>query len=517
MPHGMVRPAIWTASHICPPRSYRDNLNLASKKLECLSSLKKCSSMKEIFQVHAQIQIFGLHRDPNLMDEIIQFCASRPSGSLSHGRLLVEYSDNLAVPSWNKLIRGYATSSFPIEAIRVFLAMRFRGVWPSRLTYPFLFKACTTLLALKEGQQIHVDTVKHGLDSDVYVRNTLIRLYGSCGEFVDARQVFEEMTHRTIVSWNSVISAGVENLKFFESMALFVRMRDSGFEPDETTMVILLSACAEVGNLDLGKCVHSQVIEKGLLVNCELGTSLVNMYAKCGDLYCASQVFDRMIVGDVWTWSSLIMGLAQHGLAKDALHIFKRMQHCGIQPNHVTFLGILCACSHARLVEEGRQFFHDMQHVYGIKPTMALYGAMVDCLGRACHLREAYDFVINMPVEPDAVVWRTLLSACNIHDCNDSGGVGEKVRKKLFELEPKRSGNFVMISNKYAEVGMWEKMHHVRSAMRDGGLKKVAGMSYVQVGGSTYRFLSRDHSQVNSENIYLLLDGLYLHIKDDEE
>ncbi|KAI8030752.1 Pentatricopeptide repeat-containing protein [Camellia lanceoleosa] len=509
----MVRLPISTATLISPPKTYNGNLNLVFRKLQCLTLLRDCSSMKQLYQIHTQIQIFGLHNDCDIVDEIVQFCALHSLGSLTHARLVIKHTDNSLVSSWNHLIRGHATRNSPTESMLVFLAMRGRGIRPNKLTYPFLFKACATRLTLEEGRQIHVDVMKHGVDSDGYVQNTLIHFYGSCKKIGDACRVFDEMTDRTVVSWNSIISAYVEGLQFYDSIELFVKMRDCGFEPDETTMVILLSACAEVGNLGLGKWVHSQVIEKGLIVNCELGTSLVNMYAKCGDLCCASQVFDRMTLRNVWTWSAMILGLAQHGCAKEALKLFKKMKSYGIQPNYVTFLGVLCACSHARLVNDGRRFFHNMQHVHGIKPTMAHYGAMVDCLGRAGRLREAYTFVMNMPVKPDAVVWRTLLSACNIHDINDYNGVGEKVRKRLLKLEPGRSGNFVMVANKYAEVGMWEKVERVRSSMRDRGLKNIAGASCVQVGGSMHRFFSGDDSQVSYEGIYLLLEGLNFHMK----
>ena len=164
-------------------------------------------------------------------------------------------------------------------------------------------------------------------------------------------------------------------------------------------------------------------------------------------------------------------------------------------------------------MEDGRRFFHIMQHVHGIKPTMAHYGAIVDCFGRAGHLREAYTFALSMPVEPDAVVWRTLLSACKIHDVEDYSGVGEKVRERLLELEPRRSGNLAMVANTCAEVGLWERVEHIRSSMRDRGLKKMAGMSWVQVGGSTHRFISGDDSQGAHRGMYLLLDGLNFHMK----
>ncbi|KAG8384694.1 hypothetical protein BUALT_Bualt04G0144600 [Buddleja alternifolia] len=453
--------------------------------------------------------------------KIIQLCTSgylrtkHPTDLINHARYVVNFSDNLEPFSWNNVVRAYATSNCGSqrEAFWVFLDMRHLGIKPNEHTFPFVFKACASFWGLNEGRQIHADVVKRGFCFNVYVQNTLIHLYGSCKKILDAYKVFDEMIQRTVVSWNSIISASVECSWFYDAVELFVKMRENGFEPDETTMVILLSACAELGNLSLGKWVHSQIIEKNMVVNCQLGTALVDMYGKCGDVNYASLVFNSMVYRNVWTWSAMILGFAQHGFARYALELFKEMRNYSIKPNHVTFLGVLCACSHAGLVEDGQSYFNEMEQEHGIKAVMVHYGAMVDILGRAGRLKEAYDFVRKMPFEADGIVWRALLSACNIHDVNDCLGVGEKVRQKLIELEPKRSGNFVMLANNYAEVGNWEKAAHLRSRMRDGGLKKVAGESCVEVGGSIFRFLSGDCSCVQCDDILLFLNLLNLHAK----
>ncbi|MCL7032297.1 hypothetical protein MKW94_030708 [Papaver nudicaule] len=325
------------------------------------------------------------------------------------------------------------------------MAMRDRGTKPDKLTFPFLLKACSKLSAMQEGRQIQVEIFKHGLDTDVYVQNTLIHFYGSCRQISDARQVFDEMSCRSVVSWTAIIKASIENLKIEDSFAIFAKMRICGFEPDEATMVVLLSACAEIGNLSLGKWVHCQVIKKGIMLNCQLGTALVDMYAKCGALDSAKILFDRMIEKNVWTWSAMILGFAQHGLANE---------------------------------------------------------------GRSGRLTEAYDFIMKMPFEPDPVILRTLLSACRIHDVNGRSEISQKVTKRLMVLEPKRSGNLVMVANMYADDGLWKEAGIIRTVMRERGLKKMAGESCVEVGGSIYRFFSGD----DYENINHLLNGLNLMI-----
>ena len=412
------------------------------------------------------------------------------------------------------VIRVYASSDTPREAVLVFIDMKRRGVIPNKLTFPFLFKACAESFALEEGKQIHVEVVKCGLACDVYVNNNLVHFFGSCKKVLDARTVFDDMGERSVVSWNAVLTACVESCWLGDAIGYFVKMMDFGFEPDETTMWVALYSCVKLGNLSLGNWIHSQMIERGMVLNYQLGTALVDMYTKCGAVGYARLVFNTMKERKVWTWSAMILGLAQHGYATEALKLFSTMmKSSSIRPNYVTFLGVLCACSHAGMVDDGCRYFNEMERVHRIKPMMIHYGAMVDILARAGHLKEAYNFITNMPIEPDPIVWRTLLSACSIQDANDVKEVQDEVRKRLLELEPKRSGNLVIIANVYAEVGMWDKAANVRRVMKDVGLKKIGGESSIELGGSIRRFYSGDDSHVDLEGIYELLDSLNLHMK----
>ncbi|CAA0828416.1 Pentatricopeptide repeat-containing protein [Striga hermonthica] len=510
----MARFPVPTVLEIHRPKTFTGN----STSITAL--LSSCSTLSHLLQIHAQIITSGRHGNSHLTDKIIHLCTSNslrakhPLHPINHGCHLASLSENQEPFSWNNVIRALATSKLGREALRAFLRMRRQGIGPNEHTFPFIFKACSSFSGLDEGRQVHGDVVKHGLHLNVYVQNTLIHMYGSCKKIVDAYKVFEGMPQRTVVSWNSVISALVECSWFDESIELFVKMRRNGVGPDETTMVIVLSACTELGSLNLGKRAHSQVIELGLLVNCQLGTSLVDMYAKCGNINYAARIFNAMARKNVWTWSSMIIGFAQHGLAGPALQLFHEMKNQSIRPNHVTFLGVLCACSHAGLVHDGRRYFHEMEKVHGLKPGMLQYGAMVDLLGRAGLLEEAYDFIMDMPVEPDGAVWRALLSACGIHDrVGGSAWVGEKVRRRLVELEPKRIGNLVMIANNYADVGSWEEAENLRRKMRDCGLKKVGGWSCLEIGGRVARFFSGDFSSVTCcvDDILSCLSRLSLH------
>lgn len=442
--------------------------------------------------------------------KLLRFYASSPS---PHQTLLSSDGVTASSSSWKNLIEACAVGDPPRQPALIYRAMRRRGVPPDLFAFPSLLKACAAISALREAQQVRSDILKHGFDSDVYIMNALINLYGSCLRIPDALQVFDEIPERTVVSWNAVISACVHNSRFYDAVEYFIRMICSGFDPDETTMVILLSACAELGNLSLGRWIHSHFIEKGLIMTCQFGTALVDMYAKCGNVGYACKVFDRMPVRNVWTWSAMIIGFAQHGSAREALQMFSKMRESPVRPNDVTFLGVLCACSHAGLVDDGYRYFAEMVHMCKIKPRKIHYSVMVDILGRAGLLEEAYTFITNLPVEPDASVWRTLLSACSVHGIHrNSEGVEEKVRKKLLELEPKRGGNFIMVANMFAAAGMWEKAANVRQVMRGGRLKKIGGESCVEVGGSVSRFFCND-CPAACDAIYELLDRLSLHMK----
>ncbi|XP_015962763.1 pentatricopeptide repeat-containing protein At2g36730 [Arachis duranensis] len=486
-----------------------------STKQQCLTLLSLCSSITQLHQIQAQIHINGLFQDPYVLSQLIYLSSLSSFANLTHAKTILFHSPTTSSPiSWNILIRAYAATDSPLQSIWVFRTFRKLGVKPNKLTYPFLFKCCAMASALSEGKQLHADVIKFGLDSDVYVGNNMVNLYGFCKKVKDARKVFEEMPNRTVVSWNSIMTACVENHWLGDGIRYFFRMRGCGFEPDHTTMVLMLSACAELGYLSLGRWVHSQLILRGMVLSCQLGTALVDMYAKSGNLGCARLVFERMEERNVWTWSAMILGLAQHGFAEEALALFAEMcENHSICPNYVTYLGVLCACSHAGMVNEGYKYLREMEYVHGIKPMMVHFGAMVDVLGRAGLLKEAYDFIQRMPIEPDPIVWRTLLSACNVHDAQDHAGIGDKVRKRLLQMEPRRGGNLVIVANMYAESGMWEKAAKVRRDMRDGGMKKMAGESCVDLGGSMFKFYAGYDSSQDLMHVYHLLDGLNMHLK----
>lgn len=485
-------------------------------KQRCLSLLQSCSSMAQIRQIHAHLLSSGLAADRFLASELLRFCALAPLGDLPYARSLLLSLPDPSSSSWNHLIRGFTDRDLPYESILLFLLMRRRcgGATPNELTFPFVLKSCARLAALRLGIQTHADAAKRGVDAVVYVQNALVSFYGSCSRIDEARQLFDEMPFRTVVSWNAILTACAENSLAEECVGIFDRMRRCGFEADQATYVILLSAAAELGSLSYGRWLHGRIVGSGLATNVQLGTAIVSMYAKCGALRCAGQTFDRMPLRNVWTWSAMILGLAQHGLARNAVKLFEEMKQALIEPNYVTFLGVISACSHAGLVDVGLRFFHDMVEQHGIKPRMSHCSAMVDLLGRNGHLQDAYNFVQRMPIEPDAVVWRTLLSNCQLHPEKDETGIGQEAKRRLLELEPRRVGNYVMAANMYSDEGLWDEAAKVRRMMREEGLRKAPGESCIEVGGGMHRFISGDNYCSGYEGILIILNALKLNMKE---
>ncbi|KAL6880554.1 hypothetical protein ACP4OV_012119 [Aristida adscensionis] len=404
--------------------------------------------------------------------------------------------------SLNTVLRIAASSHRP----RLALALhRRRLAPPDTHTYPPLLQACARLLALREGERIHAEAAKNGLLAAlVYVKNSLVHLYGACGLFESAHRVFEEIPvrERNLVSWNSALNGFAANGRPNEVLTIFREMLDVDFTPDGFTMVSVLTACAEIAALALGRRVHVYVTKVGLVGNSHCGNALIDLYAKCGCVDDARRVFEEMGTGrTVVSWTSLIVGLAVSGFGKEALELFSMMEREKLVPTEITMVGVLYACSHCGLVDDGFMYFDRMKE-YGIVPRIEHMGCMVDLLGRAGKVEEAYDYIITMPLEPNAVVWRTLLGACAMHKKLE---LGEAAWARLVELDPGHSGDYVLLSNLYAAVGRWADVHMLRKTMVKNRVRKNPGRSLVELRNSVYEFVMGDRSHPESEQIYQML------------
>ncbi|XP_072977307.1 pentatricopeptide repeat-containing protein At5g15300 [Typha angustifolia] len=508
---------------------------------------RKCRTLRSLKQIHGFMVIRGFLSDLSALRELIFCSAISVQGGTNYAYQVFDKIPQPDLFMWNTMIRGAAHTATPSNAISLYTNMEKSGTRPDNLTFPFLFRACTKLSSPITGAQFHAKIVKFGLCSDVFIRNALINLHANCGdlavadalfdqcarqdivawsamiagyarrgemgiarklfdestskdlvswnvmitayakrgEMEKARELFDRVPERDVVSWNAMIAGYVECGSHSHALELFDQMRHFGEQPDEITMLSLLSACADSGALDVGRRLHSLLSEKcsrtGMPV--VLGNALIDMYAKCGKIDGSLDVFRAMRDKDVSTWNSIIGGLAFHGHVQESLHVFEEMLEEKVRPDEITFVGVLVACSHGGLVDEGRRCFSLMQNEYNVEPNIKHYGCMVDMLGRAGLLREAFEFVDKMKVEPNPVVWRTLLGACRIH-----GDVefAERANEQLLKAKSDGSGDYVLLSNIYASVGEWHGSEKVRKLMDDSGVCKEAGHTLMEAEGREF-------------------------------
>ncbi|XP_017219491.1 pentatricopeptide repeat-containing protein At5g50990 [Daucus carota subsp. sativus] len=342
----------------------------------------------------------------------------------------------------------------------------------------------------------------HCLDFGLVDSNLMIARFMKMGEADVAKKVFEKMHTRDLVSWNSIIGGCVKNARYEEGFSYFRKMLRSEYEPDGFTFASIITGCARTGALGHAKWIHSLMIERKIELNYILSSALIDMYSKCGRIEEAKAIFDSVQKEDVSVWNSMINGFAVHGLASDAIAIFTMMEEKNIPPDAITFIGILTACSHSGLVEQGRKFFDLMETHYLVHPQIEHYGAMVDLLGRAGLLEEAFDLIKRMLVEPDVVIWRAFLSACRTYRNSD---MAEVAVEKISRLE---SGDYVLLSNTYSSLRQWDSAARVRDGMKQKGVHKGSGKSWVETGGLIHHFKSGDHSHPETVEIYKVLEKL---------
>lgn len=435
--------------------------------------------MKDLEQIHAHVVQTGFDQDLFVMGKIITFCAVSDHGDMDYAVSVFERIGNPDGFLWNTMIRGFGKTTLPERAFEFYKRMKEIGEVVDNFTFSFLLKVCGQLGSDWLGKQIHCSIVKHGLKFHIFVRNTLIHMYGMFRDIETARHLFEEIPSPDLVAWNTIIDCHVSCGKCTEALDLFLRMLRTCVQPDEATIVVILSACSTLGALDFGRWVHSCIDNAGLCNILSVSNALMDMYSKCGAVEEAIGAFSKMKEKSIVSWNTMILGLATHGHAEEALHLFSKMLSEELKrPDDVTFLGVLCACNHGGMVNEGRRYFNMMKD-HHIRPGMKHYGCMVDILGRAGFVEEAYQLIRSMPMECNAIVWRTLLSACRVHGNIE---LGERVRKQLLELEPDHSSDYVLLANMYASIDQWNDMLRVRKLMQERRVQKPEpGNSFVRV------------------------------------
>ncbi|KAL7590516.1 putative pentatricopeptide repeat-containing protein At3g08820 [Lactuca sativa] len=567
--------------------------------------IQAITSFNQVKHVHARILRLDLLHDNYLLNTLLK-SSFNLNDDTNYSRLLFNQIQEPNDYVWNTLIHGLVSRDHFKESIKCFYSMRQNGFLPHYFTFPLVLKACTRVLDLRLGVELHTIMVKAGYDYDAFVKTGLVCFYAKCGRLDDACKVLDEMPEKNPVSWTAIISGYIEERRFTEALDVFKRLLSMNLRPDSFTLVKILSACSQLGDLKniewLDECITTLKITKNIF----LGTALVDTYAKCGSMEKAHATFDQMLEKDAVTWGAMIQGYASNGKPKEALDIFYKMKNnnlkpdcytivgvlsacsslgalelgewarglidknmflhnpivgtalidmyakcgkmnsalkvfkemkekdvivwnaaisglgmsgqpkvisslfgqmykLGVHPDGKTFIGVLCGCTHAGLVDDGRRFFYDMKSFFSLDHEIEHYGCMVDLLGRSGLLNEAHDLIKSMPMEPNAIVWGALLSGCRLHKDTE---LAEHVLKKLIELEPLNSGNYVLLSNIFSANHKWEESLNIRSQMREKGIRKIPGCCWIEVDGVVHEFRVGDTSHPISERIYGQLSEL---------
>eukprot|EP01018_Ginkgo_biloba_P026033 Gb_07043 [translate_table: standard] len=470
------------------------------------SVVKACAEISALQQgkeIHNHIIRNGFELDVFVGSALVDMYSK--CGSIEDARHVFDKMSVRNAVSWTAMAVGYVQNGHPNEALRLFRQMQLEGLKPVLFSLVSVLLVCAQLAARQEGEQIHGYIIRCGFESNVFVESGLVKLYAGCESIEVARRVFDKMSISNVGSWNAMIGVCLQNGYANDALKFFREMQQVGVKPNSITITSVLPACAQLSVLQKGKEIHGCILRSASEVDVSVGTALMDMYAKCGSLELACHVFDKMSQRNVITWTAMIAGYGMHGHGENALAHFYRMQEEGLKPDHITFVAVLSACSHAGLVSEGWQYFDLMRKDYHITPRVEHYGCMVDLLGRAGQLYEAQDMIKEMPLEPDTGVWAALLSACRIH-C--SVELAEHVAERLLELDSHDAGTYVLMSNIYAAAGRWDDVAKMRTIMKDRGLKKIPGCSWIEVRNRIHIFLAGNRSHPQSDKIYDLLESL---------
>ncbi|KAM3302677.1 pentatricopeptide repeat-containing protein [Capsicum chacoense] len=495
--------------------------------------LQMCRENKEVKQLHGQLILNGLiHRSPNaarLVESYVR--VSETADALLVFEASVQSPDTFA---YNVMIRGLNLSKRSMESLFLYERLLSNGLLPDSHTYTFVLKACSHLKAVLEGKQVHAQIIKNGIEPNIHICSSLISMYSYAGNVESAKQVLDEfsvhnnaicpfnsmitgymnegmveeaveifntMVNKDTTTWSAMLSGYVKNGMHEDALVTFRKMMSYKIPLNEPSLVCTLSACGELGALDQGRWIHKYIMNKReIVMSVNVGTALVDMYGKCGCIDFSYQLFQKMPKRDVVTWGVIISSFATHGQAKKCFQLFDEMIDSGVEPNGVIFVALLSACSHAGLIEKGCQYFYQMVHEFGIRPSIEHFGCMVDLLGRAGRLAEAEQLILSMPEEPNSVILGALFNACRIHNDIERG---RPLFKKLTNLEPSPD-RYKLAASLFANNG---EDYEFRKLLKDKSLESRCGLSSIQVDGVDYEFMVSDIANDRAQDVYGTLEG----------
>lgn len=455
-------------------------------------------------QVHALVLKAGFEPNGYVCSVLVDMYAK--SGQLAAARGILERAappPDLA--AWTSMVAGYSQHGLFSEALGAFSAMQRSGIRPDHVGLAGAITACAGILAVRRGLQVHAQACVAGFSGDLSVGNALISFYAKSGRASDAVAAFFSVAGKDEVSWNALIAGLAQSGHCEEALQAFAGMCRSGWGANPIACGSAAGAAADIADVKRGRQIHGRMVRAGCDGRVEAGNVLVTLYAKCGSIEEAEMAFSAMAERNEISWNAMIAGYSQHGRGAAALELFERMKKEGLRPNHATFAGVLAACSHAGLVEEGIAHFRSMAAPHGVLPRAEHYAGVVDILGRAGELHRARRFMEEVPGGADAMAWRTLLGACRVHRNVE---VGEQAARRLLELDPEDAAAYVLLSNIYSAARRWDCRDRVRKMMKERGVKKEPGRSWIEAGNCMHAFFAGDRLHPRAAEIYEFLEGL---------
>ncbi|XP_010273294.1 PREDICTED: pentatricopeptide repeat-containing protein At1g15510, chloroplastic [Nelumbo nucifera] len=458
-------------------------------------------------EIHGYVNRTEFGVDVSVYNSLIQMYSS--FGNLEEAEKIFCRMGPKDVVSWTAMISGYEKNGLPNKALETYECMELEGVIPDEITIASVLSACACLGRLEMGIKLHELAKKRGFIAYTLVGNTLIDMYSKCRCIEKALDVFRRMPEKNVISWTSIILGLRINNRSFEALTFFRQMKFS-LKPNSVTLVAALSTCARIGALMCGKEIHAHALRSGLGFEGFLPNALLDMYVRCGRMEYAWNQFNTHKNKDVSSWNIVLTGYAREGQGTLAVELFHKMIDTGLNPDGVTFIALLCACSRSGMVTEGLEYFNSMEQQYHITPNLKHYACMVDLLGRAGYLEDAHEFIEKMPLKPDPAIWGALLNACRIHRKLE---LGELAARFVFEMDSESVGYYILLCNLYVDNGRWDDVARVRKIMRERRLTVDPGCSWVEVKGTIHAFLSGDNSHPQIKEINAVLDGFYQRMK----
>ncbi|PON47279.1 DYW domain containing protein [Parasponia andersonii] len=506
------------------------------------SVLSACASTYDLrwgTHLHARIVRMEQNLDVHVGSGLIDMYAK--CGHLSFARQVFNSLSEHNAVSWTSLISGVAQFGLEEEALVLFNQMRNAPVAIDEFTLATVLGVCSGKKYVMVGEQLQGYTIKAGMDSSVPVGNALITMYVKCGNthkanhafglmpirdiiswttmitgysqvgnVEKAREFFDKMPDQNVITWNSMSGTYVQNGYWEEGLKLYRLMRRKGVNPDWITYATAMSACANLTVLKLGTQIVAHAEKLGFGSNVSVANSFVTMYSKCGRMEEAQKVFDSIRDKNLISWNAITAGYAQNGHGKKVIEIFEDMMKMGCKPDHISFLSVLSGCSHSGLINEGKHYFSSMTKDFGISPTSEHFACMVDLLGRAGLVEEAKNLIDEFPSKPNAAIWGALLSACRIHH---NSNLAEFAARNLLELDVEDSGCYVLLANIYSDSGKLEAFANVRKLMREKGIQKSPGCSWIEVDNRVHVFTVNDTNHPKIKDIYRMLEEIIREIE----